>query len=164
MTRSQQLLQHQPGNSLIVVEKVRSIRQNARMHDKTFPESDEPVENASQRALKALEYENSAGLGFRRTEWQPGVSNEYDPAAVLEADETPGQLVAAYIAAAGMMAGLVAFAYKPLLFCFLAFLGATVGIAAGGTAGRIGKNAYMVIAAAFFFGMWFALHDARPLV
>lgn len=133
------------------------------MHDKTFPQSEEPVDKQSDRAVTALQYEDDAGLGFRRTERQVGVTNEYDPDATLGMPDTTGQLVAAYFASAGVILGGVAWVYKPLLFAFLAFIMATVGLAAGGKAARIGKLAYIITGVGFFFGTWLAMYNEAPL-
>jgi len=133
------------------------------MHDQRFPESQESPEQRSARAVAALQYEERAGLGYRRRQYGAG-----DPWAEPERHQIDKE-IPGYELAAGLIAGLgaalagLALVMLPLMMAFFAVLLAMVGLAAGGSAARIGKVAIIVACFTFFFGMMFAILTERPV-
>ncbi len=133
------------------------------MHEQRFPKSDEPVDQQTSRAIAGLEYEDEAGLGFRRVGREFGVTNEFDPGARVETSESTGQLWASYIAAAGVIAAVGSAVYRPLTLGFIAFLGALIGVAAGGRAADLGRLGFILLGIFFVIGMVFAITQEMPL-
>ncbi|MBC7643776.1 MAG: hypothetical protein H7123_01525, partial [Thermoleophilia bacterium] len=104
------------------------------MHDASFPESPESAEQRTQRAITALETEESAGLGFRRrrsgeTAGDPyGKPEQYQ----LGSDVGSGHILAGMLGGAAWVLGLGSLLYHPLLLGVVAVICGLGGTIAGG--------------------------------
>ncbi len=136
------------------------------MHDKHFPESEEAGETRTQRAMDALAYEESAGIGFRRRAIGEQSGDPYaKPDSYLVSDDevSAGQVLAGYLAGIAMVLGAAALVYKPLLLGTIAAITGISGAIAGGQAGRIAKLGLTIACFGYFFGMLFAIVMERPV-
>jgi hypothetical protein len=136
------------------------------MHDKHFPDSDEAGESRTQRAIDALNYEESAGIGFRRRSIGEQSGDPYGkPEAYIVGDDSVsgGQVLAGYLAAVAVVLGAGALVYKPLLLGTIAAIAGVSGAIAGGPAGRTAKTGLIIASFGFFFGMLFSILLERPV-
>lgn len=134
------------------------------IHEPTYPSSDEPAEARSERAVAALEYEERAGLGFRRREGVHGAGDAYgNPEDYQVGEETTGQLVGGYLAAIGVVAAIGSFAVKPLVLAAAALFFSIAGLISGGPAARIGRIGLIVACAGWSVGMMIAIIWDRPV-
>jgi hypothetical protein len=134
------------------------------MHDATFPESAESPEQRSARAVTALEYEERAGLGFRRRERNAVGDPWAHPQAVqVDREESIGELFGAYLSGLGAVLGGLALVVCPLIFGSVGLVLAMGGVIGGGRGVRIGKVALVVSCFGFFLGMLFAISTDRPV-
>jgi hypothetical protein len=133
------------------------------MHDQHFPESTESSEQRAARAVAALEYEESAGLGFRRR--RIGKGDPYgDPERYQVGHEaTSGEILAGYLAGAGVVAGGLSLVMRPLLMGLIAIICLTLGSVGGGQSSRIAKVGLPIAMVCFFIGMLFAILAERKV-
>lgn len=130
------------------------------MHEQPFPPSDESPEQARERAVAALRYEEEAGLGFRRTAAMGHDIQPYGEGSLVYGGiqvPTSGQILGSYLASIGLVFGVMAIFYKPLLLCTIGVACAVGGIVAGGQAERIGRWAFIALGVGFFLGMIIAI-------
>jgi hypothetical protein len=135
------------------------------MHDQKFPESEESPERRTERAVEALEYEQSAGLGFRRR-LTNAMGNPYASAEEHQVDREPsqGELWANLAAGVGLILGIAALFYKPLLVGFLAAVFIVLGTLGDSQGSKISRVALPVAATCFFFGMLLAIFVTEKAV
>lgn len=149
-----------------IVALVRWNRQNGAMsHDASFPESPESPERRSERALAALQYEERAGLGFRRRDRAP-IGDPYSEPERFQIDRepTPGELWAGMLAGIAAVVGFSAIFYKPLLLGTVAVILAVFGSLADGSPSRVARIAMVVTGACFVIGMLVAIFlTKRPI-
>lgn len=128
------------------------------MHDQHFPDSPENPDRRTDRALDALRYEERAGLGFRRRQRTPLGDPWADPERhqLSQAAETVGGLWAGYLAGFGMVLGITAIFYRPLLLGFFAVLLSMVSLTADNSS-RVTKYAMLVAAVGTSIGMLVAV-------
>ena len=133
------------------------------MHEHSFPESSESDEARTSRALAALEYEESAGLGFRRR--TQGVGDPYaDPERhQIDRDVTSGEIFAGLLAGFGTVIGAMALVTRPLLLGMIAALLLAFGSIGGGQAARIARVGVAIAGVCFFLGMLIAIFLERPI-
>lgn len=127
------------------------------MHDQTFPESEESPERRTARALEALKYEQSAGLGFRRRSRQAlgdayGNPEEHQ----VHREMTRAEVVGGFMAALAIVLGAAAVLYKPLLLGFLALIFGTFGLI-GDQPSRIARVGFIVAGIGWSVGMLLAI-------
>lgn len=137
------------------VALVGASRQNAAMsHDSTFPDSPEAPERRTDRVLAQLQYEERAGLGFRRRQRRP-MGNPYaEPERYQVTHEpTPGELWAGMLAGLGAVLAVGAIFYKPLLFATLAAILTVLGSLGDGQASRIARWGIVLTAVGATLGM-----------
>ena len=134
-------------------------------HDAKFPESAESAEQRTQRAITALEIEESAGLGFRRRRSGESAGNPYAKPEQYRI----GQPVGSGTVLAGMLAGLAwvlgigSLLYHPLLLGTVALIAGISATIAGGPTARTARNGLIVASICFFLGMIFAIGLGRPV-
>jgi hypothetical protein len=133
------------------------------MHEHSFPESSESPEARSQRALAALQYEERAGLGFRRRKHGMGDPYEQPEAYQVDRDPSAGEVFAGMLAGFGTAIGALSLFVRPLLLAFIAAALLTLGVAGGGQATRIARIGFIVAGVCFFLGMLFAIALERPV-
>lgn len=153
----------EPPCSAIRVAPVRASRQNAAMsHDSTFPDSAESPERRSERALEALQYEERAGLGFRRRN-RSAIGDPYQEPERYQVDREPtsGELWAGLIAGTGLVLGLAAIFYKPLLLGAIAAFLVIVGSVADGQAARIARWGFVTVLVGVTTGMLMSIFLTR---
>lgn len=123
-------------------------------HDSTFPDSPEAPESRTDRALAALQYEEKAGLGFRRRQ-RGALGDPYAEPQRYQVDREPtsAELWAGMLGGMGAVLGFGAIFYKPLLLGTLALIFAILGSLGDGAASRIAKWALIVAAFGFVLGM-----------
>jgi hypothetical protein len=128
------------------------------MHDSKFPESSEAPERRTDRALEALQYEERAGLGFRRRQRAPIGDPNLEPER-YQVDREPslGELWAGYLAGFGAILGFGALLYKPLLFGTLAVFLGIFGSLGDGAPSRIARIGLTVTIICFTLGMLLAM-------
>ena len=134
------------------------------MHEHSFPESSEAPDDRSARAVDALQYEESAGLGFRRR--AHGMGNPYASPDDYEIGREVGigELWGGLLGGFSTVLGAGALAYKPLVLGFLAVLCGVGAVIAGGSAAKVGRIGLTVACFGFFFGMIFAIALDRPVL
>lgn len=133
------------------------------MHDETFPQSQESPERRTARAVEALEYEEKAGLGFRRRKVGERAGNPYGSPEQYDvnAPVTGGQVLGSYLSAMAIILGAGAIIYKPLLLGSAAGLLALLGTI-GGSNDRVTRLGVIVSCTGFSLGMLIAiLTDAK---
>lgn len=148
------------------VALVRATRQNAPMsHDSTFPDSPESPAQRTDRALEALQYEEKAGLGFRRRERAP-IGNVYAEPERFQVTREPtsGELWAGMLAGIGAVLGFGAIFYKPLLLGFVAVVFTILGSLGDGAATRISKAAFIMVLIGVTIGMLMAIFVTKASV
>lgn len=123
-------------------------------HDASFPASPEPPERRTDRVLASLEYEERAGLGFRRRRHQP-LGDPYAEPERYQVDREPtaGELWAGMLGGVAAMLGFSALFYKPLLLGTLAVIFAILGSLGEGQASRVARWAMLVAGICFVLGM-----------
>jgi hypothetical protein len=142
-----------PGGACIVL--VRANRQNAHMsHDSSFPDSTEAPDQRSDRALAALQYEEQAGLGFRRRQRSP-LGNPYADPERFQVDREPttGELWAGMLAGIGTVLGFAAIFYHPLMMSTIAVLFVITGSLGDGAPSRVARIGLVVAIVGFVLGM-----------
>lgn len=134
-------------------------------HDSTFPDSAESPERRSERALEALQYEERAGLGFRRRQ-RSAIGDPYAEPERYQVDREPttGELWGGMLAGLGLVLGLAAIFYKPLLLgAFAAFL-VMLGSVADGQSARIARWGLVVVLVGVTIGMLLAIFVTRTSI
>jgi hypothetical protein len=123
-------------------------------HDSTFPDSTEAPESRTDRALAALQYEEKAGLGFRRRK-RGAMGDPYAEPDRYQVDREPtaGELWAGMLAGLGAVLGFGAIFYKPLLLGTIAVILTVLGSMGDGAPARVAKWAAIVAGLGFTIGM-----------
>lgn len=123
-------------------------------HDQKFPDSPEAPDQRTARALEALEFEEKAGLGFRRRQRKP-IGNPYGEPERFQVDREPsnGELWAGMLAGMAAVIGFGALFYKPLLLGTVALVLAVAGSLGDGQPARIARWAMIIASICFFLGM-----------
>ncbi|MCW2928514.1 MAG: hypothetical protein JWM86_2482 [Thermoleophilia bacterium] len=131
-------------------------------HDATFPDSPESPESRTERALAALQYEERAGLGFRRRQRTP-MGNPYEEPERFQVDRDPtdGELWAGMLAGFGAVLGFGAIFYKPLLLGALAVVFTILGSLGDGAASRIARWGFVIILVGVTLGMLVSIFVTR---
>jgi hypothetical protein len=123
-------------------------------HDSSFPDSAEAPERRTDRALEALQYEERAGLGFRRRERAPIGDPYLEPERYqVDREPTPAELWAGLVAGVGAVLGVGAIFYKPLLLGVFAVLFTVIGSLGDGAAARIAKWGLIIACFGITLGM-----------
>jgi hypothetical protein len=104
--------------------------------------------------LEALEYEERAGLGFRRRERAP-IGNPYaDPERFqVHREPSSGELWAGLLAGSGMVLAIAAVFYKPLLLGALALVFIILGSLGDGQPSRIARWGFITLLITVSIGM-----------
>src|SRR5687767_9345376 len=116
------------AEAIVAVACLRVSRRACRiapMHEEHFPKSTEPSGRLADRFVAALEYEERAGLGFRRAGDDPGTTLPYlrrEGDVVFDSHMSGGQILAGYMAAASLVLGACALVYKPLVLGTIALV------------------------------------------
>ena len=123
-------------------------------HDSTFPDSTEAPDSRTDRAMAQLQYEEKAGLGFRRRLRAP-IGDPYAEPERFQVDREPttGELWAGMLGGFAAVLGFGAIFYKPLLLGTIAVVLAILGSLGDGAAARIAKWALIVTIVGFVLGM-----------
>ena len=134
-------------------------------HDSTFPDSPESPAQRTDRALEALQYEEKAGLGFRRRERAP-LGNVYAEPERFQVDRDPtsGELWAGMLAGIGAVLGFSAIFYKPLLLGLFAVIFTIIGSLGDGAAARISKAAFVMVLIGVTIGMLMSIFVTKGSV
>ena len=134
-------------------------------HDSTFPDSPEAPDKRTDRALEALQYEEKAGLGFRRRE-RSAIGDPYGEPERYQVDREPtaGELWAGMLAGIGAVLGFSAIFYKPLLLGFVAVIFTILGSLGDGAASRIAKWAFITVTIGVSLGMLIAIFVTKKSV
>ncbi len=134
-------------------------------HDSTFPDSAESPERRTDRALEALQYEERAGLGFRRRQ-RGAVGDPYaEPERYQVTHEpTSGELWAGMLAGLGAVLGFAAIFYKPLLLGALAVLFTVLGSLGDGGAARVARAGFIMTLIGVTIGMLMAIFVTKSAV
>ena len=123
-------------------------------HDSTFPDSSESPAQRTDRALEALQYEEKAGLGFRRRERAPIGDPYAEPERFqVTREQTSGELWAGMLAGIGAVLGFGAIFYKPLLLGFIAVLFTILGSLGDGAPARVAKWSFIMVLVGVTIGM-----------
>ena len=121
----------------------------------------------TDRALEALQYEEKAGLGFRRRQ-RKALGNPYGgdgpERANVDREPTSGELWAGMVVGLGAVLGFAAIFYKPLLLGSVAAILIVLGSVADGAPSRIARIAIIVAGAGFFIGMIVALFITKKAI
>lgn len=127
-------------------------------HDSTFPDSAESPEQRTERALEALQYEERAGLGFRRRE-RAAMGNPYAEPERYQVDREPtsGELWAGMVAGIGAVLGFSAIFYKPLLLGAVAVVLTVLGSLGDGAPARVAKWGFVITLIGVTLGMLMAI-------
>lgn len=127
-------------------------------HDSTFPDSPENPAQRTDRALEALQYEEKAGLGFRRRQ-RAAIGNPYAEPERFQVDREPtsGELWAGMLAGLGAVLGFGAIFYKPLLLGLFAVILTILGSLGDGAPARVAKWAFVVVMVGVTIGMLMAI-------
>lgn len=127
-------------------------------HDSTFPDSPEAPERRTDRALAQLQYEERAGLGFRRRQRKP-LGNPYaEPERYqVTREPTAGELWAGVLAGIGAVLAVAAIFYKPLLLGTLAVILTVIGSLGDGQPSRIARAGIVLAAVGATLGMLMAI-------
>lgn len=124
------------------------------MHDRTFPDSPEPTERRTSRALEQLRYEEHAGLGFRRRERTPLGDPFAEPERYQVGGEpTAGELWAGMLGGMGAVLGFGAIFYRPLLLGTVAVILCILGTLGDGAPSRTARIGLVVASFGFMIGM-----------
>ncbi|MCW2923084.1 MAG: hypothetical protein JWM98_488 [Thermoleophilia bacterium] len=127
-------------------------------HDARFPDSPEAPDQRTDRALAALQYEERAGLGFRRRErGTPGDPYAEPERFQVDREPTSGELWAGLIAGIGAVLGVAAVFYKPLLLGTVAVIFTIIGSMGDGQAARIARVGIICAGLGTVIGMSFAI-------
>lgn len=125
-------------------------------HEHQFPDSAEAPEARTARALEALEYEERAGLGFRRRA-RLAIGNPYGDAEAeryqIDREITGPELWAGYLGGIGVVLGGFAIVYKPLLMALLGIIFCVFGSLGDGQGARVARIGIIVGVAGFTIGM-----------
>ena len=134
-------------------------------HDSTFPDSTEAPESRTDRALAALQYEEKAGLGFRRRQRAP-IGDPYAEPERFQVDREPtsGELWAGMLGGIGAVLGFGAIFYKPLLMGTLAVIFAILGSLGDGAPSRIGRAAILMAGFGAVIGMLVAIFVTKASI
>ncbi|MCW2972349.1 MAG: hypothetical protein JWN72_622 [Thermoleophilia bacterium] len=136
-------------------------------HDSKFPDSSEAPEARTDRALEALQYEEKAGLGFRRRDRKP-IGDPYagdgPERSQVDREPTNGELWAGLLAGLGSVLGFAAIFYKPLLMGSIAAVLLIFGSLGDGAASRIARIGILVAGICFFIGMLVALFVTKKAI
>ena len=134
-------------------------------HDSTFPDSAESPQQRTDRALEALQYEEQAGLGFRRRQRAP-IGDPYAEPERFQVDREPtsGELWAGMLAGIGAVLAFGAIFYKPLLLGFIAVIFTILGSLGDGAAARIAKWAFIMVLIGVTTGMLMAIFVTKGSV
>ena len=123
-------------------------------HDSTFPDSEEAPESRTDRALAALQYEEKAGLGFRRRVRTPMGDPYAEPERYqVDREPTSAELWAGMLAGIGAVLGFGAIFFKPLLLATIATVFVVLGSLGDGTPSRIARWGAIITATGFTVGM-----------
>lgn len=134
-------------------------------HDSKFPESAESPDRRTDRVLAGLQYEERAGLGFRRRERAPIGDPYADPERhQIDREPTTGELWAGMFAGMGAVLGFGAIFYKPLLLGTVAVILTIIGSMGDGAPSRIARWAIVITAAGFLIGMLAAIFVTRKAI
>jgi hypothetical protein len=127
-------------------------------HDSNFPDSAEAPEQRTDRALEALQYEERAGLGFRRRQ-RSALGDPYQEPERYQVDREPtsGELWAGMLAGSGAVLAFGAIFYKPLLLGTFAVALTILGSVADGHASRIAHWAFVMVLIGVSLGMVMAI-------
>lgn len=127
-------------------------------HDSTFPDSAEDPAKRTDRAIEALEYENKAGLGFRRRQ-RKAIGNPYAEPERYQVTHEPsqGELWAGLVASIGTVLGIAAIFYKPLLLGVFAVICVVLGSTGGGQAAKIARWGFITVLVGVTIGMLMAI-------
>jgi hypothetical protein len=137
----------------------------AMSHDSTFPDSPEAPESRTDRALAALQYEEKAGLGFRRRQRTP-LGDPYAEPERYQVDREPtsGELWAGMLAGIGSVVGFGAIFYKPLLLGTLAVIFVILGALGDGAPSRIARWGAIIAVFGFLIGMLMSIFvTSKPI-
>jgi len=134
-------------------------------HDSSFPESPEAPAQRTDRALEALEYEEQAGLGFRRRQ-RNAIGDPYAEPERFQVDreQTSGELWAGMLAGLSAVLAFGALFYKPLLLGFVAVVLMMLGALADGSPSRIAKTSFTMILVCVPIGMLMAIFVTKAAV
>lgn len=134
-------------------------------HDSTFPESAESPDQRTDRALEALQYEEKAGLGFRRRQ-RAAIGDPYAEPERYQVDREPtsGELWAGMLAGIGAVLGFGAIFYKPLLLGFVAVLFTIFGSLGDGAPARIARWSFIVVLIGVSLGMLLSIFVTKSAV
>jgi hypothetical protein len=127
-------------------------------HDSSFPDSAESPERRTDRALEALQYEERAGLGFRRRQ-RKAMGNPYGEPERYQVTREPtsGELWAGMLAGLGAVLGFAAIFYKPLLLGAIATALVVLGSIADGQAAKIARWGFVTVMIGVTLGMVMAI-------
>ncbi len=134
-------------------------------HDSNFPESPESPAQRTDRALEALQYEEKAGLGFRRRERAP-IGNVYAEPERYQVVREPssGELWAGMLAGIGAVLGFGAIFYKPLLLGLVAVIFTILGSLGDGAPARVAKASFIMVTIGVTIGMLMQIFVVKSAV
>ena len=134
-------------------------------HDSTVPDSPEAPERRTDRALEALQYEEKAGLGFRRRTRTPMGDPYAEPERYqIDREPTAGELWAGMLGGIGAVLGFGAIFYKPLLLGNVAVIFAVLGSLGDGAPSRVGRAAILVAGLGTLLGMLLAIFVTKSAI
>jgi hypothetical protein len=127
-------------------------------HDSKFPDSAEAPDQRTDRALEALQYEERAGLGFRRRE-RSSIGNPYGDPERYQVDHEPtsGELWAGLLAGVGFVLAIAAVFFMPLLMGALAAVFIVLGSLADGQASKIARWGFYTMLITIPIGMMLSI-------
>lgn len=131
-------------------------------HDSAFPDSPESPEQRSERALEALQYEERAGLGYRRRQ-RGAIGDPYAEPERYQVDREPtsGELWGGMLAGMGLVLGLAAIFYKPLLLGAVAAFLVVLGSIADGQSAKIARWGFVTVLVGVTIGMLMSIFVTR---
>jgi hypothetical protein len=136
-------------------------------HEHRFPDSEEAPEARTARAIEALNYEEKAGLGFRRRV-RTAIGNPYGDGEAeryqIDREMTSAELWSGYLAGIGVVLGGFAIFYKPLLLGLLSIIFSILGSLGDGQGARIAKIGLVVGIAGFTIGMLMSIFVTHKAV
>lgn len=134
------------------------------MHEQPFPESTESVDQRSERAVAALEYEERRGLGFRRRRSHVGDPYADPERYLVEREQTTAETIGGFCTGIAAVFGGLSLVIWPLLLGTVAAVAGIFGVMMGPADSRAAKYALVVACIGFFFGMIFAISFERPII